>query len=278
MYVLNENMEEVDVSKRHSELYFAVLETYGSWKKALKLNGIGKRNLKERQKFMVYCIMKARLEKFGDESLRPKNIDEDTKQKIVSVYPAIRNLTQNVLKNWSEDKVMYELRLFLLTGGDAENLDASHPELFHHMTELFGDFEAVNDEYHERFGVRINHEKKQVSRESLETAAKKPETQQKKKKATRQPEEVIDLNALRTMGYLTEDQVNEIRSAQEVTEEQMFDFLMDEIVQARIDGIRLNEERLKERNSAMYHAVINHYGKLDNALRVAVLKQVDTGS
>ena len=290
MYVLNENMEEAEVSKEKTELYFSVLETYGSWQKALRLNGIGKRALKERQRFMTYCVMKGRLEKYGEEALRPKNIDEETKEKITEVYTSIKELTKEILKNWTEEKVMYELRLYLLTGGKVNGLESNNPELYHHMKTLFGSFEKAAEEYSERFGTKIEREAA-VSKETLEEAAKKP-TAVKSKAAKQQPKKqekkgrskektkektdstAIALEELLAMGYLTEDQVAEIRMAKEVSDQEMFDFLMDEIVQARIDGTKLTEERLKERNSAMYHAVISRFGKLNNALREAVVKQV----
>jgi hypothetical protein len=276
MYVLNESMEEVEVSKKHQDLYFSVLETYGSWQKALKINGISKRNIRERQRFMMYSVMKGRAEKYGEEALRPKNIDEQTKEKIVEVYDSMKELTKETLKNWNKERVMYELRQYLLTGGKANGLESNNPELYHHMKMLFGSMEEASEEYQMRFGVKIQHEV-EVSKQELKEAGKK-NTSVKSKKTPEKLEEdpnTIRLEELLEMGYLTEDQVEEIKMSKEVTEQEMFDFLMDEIVQARIDGAQLTEERLKARNHAMYHSVIQRFGTLSNALREAVVKQVE---
>lgn len=263
MYTINQSLDESAVMEEEADLFDAVLKAYGSWEKALRSNGIWRKHLKERSRFMLYCRMKFRTETYGEEVLRPKNIDEETKDAILQVYTGLRELTKDTMKNWTESKVMYELRLFLMTGGQMNGLQPNDPELHHHLLAIYGSEEKAAADYLERFGTKL------AAGEKKKKAAK-PSPVQKESQ-----EEQVDLEELLAMGYLSKQQVQDIRASKEVTEDELYEFLLDEIVEARVENVKLSEGRLKERNAAMYHAVIGRFGTLKKAISQAVYQQVE---
>lgn len=149
MDVTNEEALKKNQRKFHKE----VLSVYGSWDKALRANGISKRKQIQREKFVLYFMLKDRKEKYGPESVRPKNIQpEEFKDRIVRTFKTYKAL-KDIVENWNEDKVMFELHGAILTGETIPTIKENDSELYENMLAEFSTVEAAIEQYNKRFGL-----------------------------------------------------------------------------------------------------------------------------
>lgn len=305
MYAKNEEFDESVAKKNRKKLYNAVIAKYGDWDKALKLHGVTKKRLKERKKYFLYQIMRNRYEKFGEEALRPKNIEEEMKKEIVDVYDTLKNLNRSV-KFWNDEKTIYELRSYLLAGFTMESVKEADAKLYQKIEEQFGSIEEAKEEYLNRFGLKkfkndpvpsafegirledsdddeetieqittvqtedvVVNLPERKEKESIETPVDKKEelsTQTELKKfAVSNNYELLRI--MKNLGYINEKQEKEIKEATSKTNEEIENFLFNELIKARSKNERISEEKLKKENLAMYIAVVAKYGTVSNAVR-----------
>jgi len=248
MYVLNYSLDEKEIKKERKELYEEVIKNHGTWQKGLKAYGITKKRLKERDRFHLYWILKKRFEKYGEKALRPKNIDPLTKDRIVEVYKTMKNLNR-ILKSWDEEKVLYEIRMYLMTGGEMENLKYEHPKLYQYMLKHFDDADGFYEEYYSRFG--FGEEKEEKEKEA------KDENEQETSKLK---------DMLILLGEYTNEEVESMIEASSKTKDDVMLYLMEELLNAKRKGEYPTEEKLKKGNLVMYYALKAHFGTMKNGL------------
>lgn len=250
LYVMNQSMDEDDVKKKHKKVYKQAMNVYGDWEKALRGNAVTKRKLKERQRFMLYVLMKSRYNEYGPEALRPKNIDQDTKDKIVESYKTLKSLRDMII-SWSEDKVLYELRIKLLSGASLEGLEKEHPVLYEQMMDHFKDMEHVVEEYDKRFG----------------TPSVQPQI------AVKETEEIngTQLGKLAEtmvkMNYIEKTQdLFSIEEAQYKEKQEISSYVFHEIANSQQSGKKLSMKNIYEENPVMFFAIKMHFGDLETAV------------
>lgn len=291
MYALNESFEEKVVKKKHKKLYKAIIDKYGNWEKAMKLHGVTKKRLKERSKFQLYHIMKNRYDNYGSEALRPKNIKDGLKEEIVEVYSTIKNLKRSLFQ-WDEDKVMYELRAYILSGGKVEEIQKGNVALSTKINDVFGGIEEVKDEYIGRFGLKrfkadtapsvfdgmIADDEHEEKTETVVT----PMKDYKKQKDVVEKVEVEELGGLFDLakidgyemldmlvkaGELSKDTANNFKEIGQKTDKEIASFLMREILEAQSKGMKLTAKKIQEKDETMFYAITQKYGNLQKAIR-----------
>lgn len=254
MYTLNESLNDSDVKKKHKNVYKKALDVYGEWEKALRGNAVTKRKLKERQRFVLYVLMKSRYNEYGPEALRPKNIDDETKEKIVESYKTLKTL-RDIIVNWSEDKAIYELRLALLGGATLENLEKMHPVLYEQMMDHFKDMNDVVEEYDKKFGTPS------IAPETLKGEMEDAPMNINDIKLEELAETMVRMNYIEK----TEDLFS-IEAARHIEKKELSSFIFQKIAQAQQTGEKLSLKRIYESNPVMYFAIKMHYGDLESAV------------
>jgi len=259
MYIMNKSFRNEDVKRENGDFYEKVIDKYHSWQKALRENGINKRKLKERDKFYLYWIMKKRYNKFGESSLRPKNIDQETKDKIVETYKTIKNL-KRIIKMWDEEKVLFEVRAKILTGEKMEELEKKDPKLYQHIVAYFDDLETFQEEYHSRFMLETPERNEQ--KEPIQVQQKEePKTTSVSSEDGRLRKMLIQL------GEFTEEETNMLIEASEKTKDEVMIYLMEKLLQAKKQGVIPSDESIKEENLTMYYAMRAYFGTFRQALK-----------
>jgi len=261
MYIMNESFRHEDVKRENNDFYEKVVETYHSWQKALRENGVNKRKLKEREKFFLYWIMKKRYMKFGESSLRPKNIDQETKDKIVDTYKTIKNL-KRIIKMWDEEKVLFEVRAKILTGETLDELEKSDSKLYQQILTYFDDLETFQEEYDSRFMLEgvLKENEKPKEQESIKE-------EKEEKKSTAFSEDGRLRKMLIQLGDYTEQETNMLLEASEKTKDEVMIYLMEKLLQAKKEGIIPTDESIKEDNLSMYYAMRAYFGTFRQALK-----------
>ena len=252
LYIMNQSMEENEVKKKHKKVYKEAMNVYGDWEKALRGNAVTKRKLKERQRFMLYVLMKSRYNEYGPEALRPKNIDQVTKDKIVDSYKTLKSLRDMII-SWSEDKVLYELRIKLLSGANLETLEKEVPVLYEQMMDHFKDFEHVIEEYDKRFGTPSIQPVSAVQEEEdhgihgvqLEKLA----------------ETMVKMNYIEK----TQDLFS-IEAAQYKEKQEISSYVFHEIANSQQTGKKLSMKNIYDSNPVMFFAIKMHFGDLETAV------------
>lgn len=288
MYAENNEFDENIVKKNNKELYDAVMEKYGDWERALKLHGVTKKRRKEQKKFMLYEMFLRREEKFGDEALRPKNIEESLKEEIVDAYGTLKNLRRS-LKHWGEDKIMFELRAYLLSGNTIEDLGEKNVKLLREIKENFGGIEEAKDEYLNRFVIKkykgdllpspfANYETRDEEEEMETPSNVTPFVRPGSSKGQEKGAKTIDtpvaqdnnqqlLAMLENLGYLTKEQATDVNKATHKTPEEIRNFLLNELIQSQQAGSPISPATIKEKDHAMYIAIVGEHGTLEHAIQ-----------
>jgi hypothetical protein len=259
---MNESFRSEDVKRENQSFYEEVIEKYDSWQKALRENGINKKRLKERDKFYLYWILIKRYKKFGESSLRPKNIDQETKDKIVENYKTIKNL-KRIIKMWDEEKVLYEVRARILTGEKIENLEQKEPKLYQQLLVHFDDIEAFYEEYYSRFMIEtpiVTHELQEEKEKDEDEVINVEET-------TEETEDGKLQRMLIQLGEYTEEQTNMMIQASEKTKDEVIIYLMERMLQAKKNGEIPSDEAIKDENLVMYYAMRAYFGTFRQSLK-----------
>lgn len=277
-YALNETLEEDEVKKEDKKLYKEAVNIYGSWDKALKSNGIIKRNLREREKFILYSVMKRRYEMYGEEVLRPKNVQPETvKERIVEAFKTLKALTNTIL-NWDEEKVLYELRAEFLTGHTIEEVERSNPELYEQMMYHFKNLEHVKEEYNKRFGMGVEFVIGDLEDEIREEMTRKPKEIQVKKQTKRSVDDDALIDMLVKLNYLkNEEEINHIKEASEITREEMISYIFTSLADVSKKGTKLTEEYIRKDNPAMLFAIRAEFGTVEKAFNEMKEKLLQIG-
>lgn len=269
LYALNANLDEPSVKRERKKIYKEVINSYGNWDKALRANGLTKRKIREREKFVLYFILKRRYEKYGSESMRPKNVKpEEIKERIVNSFKTLKGL-KDIVKNWNEDKVLYELHARFLTGCTIENVEKDEPELYEEMLDHFKDLNHAIEAYDKRFGVP-----------SIKPyVAEEIEEYKKEEKETVNVTSNDDLiNMMIKLNYIEKQEDAEaLAKASNITNEEMISYLFSVLADAQIKGEKVSEKSLKEKDASMYFAIKAKYQSLENALHDITKSIVGTG-
>lgn len=297
-YAINESLEEADVKKEDKKLYKEAVKTYGSWEKTLKNTGIIKRNLREREKFVLYSIMRRRFELYGEEALRPKNVTpEELKERIVENFKTLKNLT-TIVKNWDEDRIMYEIRKAFLTGSTIQDIEKENAELYEQMLYHFKNLEHAQEEYYKRFGDMSKfiignvqtlqaeeEEEREAETEVEEKYEKIPKYANKRAKVkvlagdeseTAEALEIENEKSNTDMDYLLEffinmgllkgkEDVTYIKKAMKKSKEETLAFLFKIITESGKTKKKITDEMIYEQNPVFYYAIKGQYKSFENA-------------
>jgi len=263
LYIMNQSLEESNVKKHHKNIYKEATTIYGTWGKALRNNAVTKRKLKENQKFMLYAIMKKRNSDYGHEALRPLNIEDEIKDKIVESYKTLKALKDIITGTWTQDKVLYEMRIQFLTGSTVERFEQEHPSLYEQAMEYFNDFDEVIEEYDKRFGTpsitAISAD------QGGETNVQTSEVPQKMVMGDDQLDELA--NTMVRMKYIEKPQdLFNIQEAQSKEKEDISSYLFKMIVDAQQNNQKLSMKKVYSEDPVMYFAIKIHYGDLETAI------------
>lgn len=262
MYVFNANLEEDNVKKQRKKLYKEVVGAYESWDKALQVNGITKRKIREREKFLLYYMLKQRYEKYGVEAIRPKNVQpQEIKDRIVNSFKTLKAL-KDIVSNWNEDKVLYELHAALLTGATISNLEKEESELYEQMMDHFKDLNHALEQYNKRFGIPS------IAPEQMLHSVEEDDE-----------DDDIDVHVLHTktddlidmmikLQYIdSEEDAEAITKANHIKKDDVISFLFNALADAQVSGQKITEEGIKKKNAAVYFAIKAHYRNLENAFK-----------
>lgn len=253
MFVLGESLSEKVNKENNANFHKEVIASFGSWRNALRTQEINKTNLKNRDRFLIYYRMKRRFEQRGDDLVRHKSVDHETKMEIKRLF-GTHNKLMLTIKTWNEDKVMYELRAALLTGSRPSTLSIEHPQLFEQIEIFFDNIYSALSEYQERFGREVTELSDSVTTTENEVV--------ENEKDSIHP----NLDDLVRLGYLDENEAKEITELETITTDEIDDFLMALDSECKEHNINLTEARVKETDIVMFKAITKLYGNVENAL------------
>jgi hypothetical protein len=245
-FVMGTSFQEEEVKLAQPEVYEAAIAIYGNWKRTLKEHALTREKIKERDKFNVYCIMKRRVDRFGEGVLRPKNIESELKEKIQETFHTVRSLKEVIL-SWSEKKVLYEARIYELTGGSLDDLRFGHPELFEKVERYFQDMDQFKETMKLNFGV------------FPVIAAEIRESMQEIDPSS------VSVEFLQRIGYLSDTEVKQIMEAKQISASDVLNFLYNMTAEHKISGNKITEPYLKSQEPVMYLAIKLHFDDLQNA-------------
>lgn len=287
LYARNVSLEEADMKKDRKTEHREIISVYGNWDKALRANGITRRKLREREKFMLYMILSERERNYGKEAVRPKNVHpEEFKHRIVKSYKTIKAL-KDIIGNWNEDKVMYELHLAILTGSTFNSIETENSELHEKSMEYFGSVDNLVENYNKRFGVPnmtkaqfVNGygEGEQEATVFTATADEQSGEMQPVAQGTQAlssttaqmgSDEADDLiNMMIKLNYINgEDEAKAIVRANRMRKEEVGAFLLRELALVQGTGERVSDETIKAKDLSVYFAIKAHYGNIEGAVQ-----------
>ncbi|PGK51609.1 hypothetical protein CN918_27845 [Priestia megaterium] len=279
LYIMNESLEESDVKKLHKKLYKNAINLYGQWDKVLRGNFITKKKLKERQRFMLYAMLKNRYMQKGADKLKYKEIDPDTKEQIVQYYKTVKALKDIVISKWTEDKVMFEMRIVFMSGATVQNLDTEYPVLYEHILNHYNSLEMALEDYDKRFGMPTISADMSVSKKqtaSLELVLpSKPEEQPQHSDEGPVLENGLELeelaNIMVRIDYLDNKQdLYSMVEAQKVDVQEIQAYVMPRYVTSKFDNKEFTLKTIYKENPVMHFAIKIHYGDLESAIEAGM--------
>ncbi|WP_456363763.1 hypothetical protein [Priestia aryabhattai] len=276
-FFLNQPVTELEVYNTDKDFFGKILNTFGSWAKFERETGFLQRHLREREKFFLYMKMKMRsqdVKRFGPnpavEGLRHKSIEPEVKDRISECFGTIIALTNYIVDDWNEDRVVFEAHSHFITGASPEDLPKKDPIMYGKLIEIFApkkDKENVAKaeenfyaEYLKRF--MINPLEMISAQKSLQEGM--AEIKEKEKLPT-VGDVGIDLKTLIAIGYIKQEDAEQILASSKVGKEEVLDYVnsLDE---------NITDSQLASQDTAKWLAVKNKFGSLKKAR--AVLKQV----
>lgn len=262
LYVFNSEMDESSVKKERKRLYKDALSLFETWEKALKACGITKRKIREREKFILYFILKERYKKYGVEAMRPKNVQpEEIKERIVNSFKTLKAL-KDTITNWNEDKVMYELHSAFLTGTSLDEIEEKNPDLFENMMDHYKDVKHALNEYDKRFGLPT------IDGKEIKIVTSENKDLNMAVSNSYDNDELI--NMMIKLKYIeNEEDAKAILEAKNIEKQEIVSFVFRVLGNAQINGEKITEDSIKKENPAIYFAMRATYGSLENALREA---------
>lgn len=281
LYVFNASLKEEEVKKKRKKLYKDISAHYRNWDRALQSCGITKRKLREREKFTLYFLLKGRYEKFGPEAIRHINVKPlEVKERIVHSFKTIKALKDIVLE-WDEDKIMYELHAAFLSGATIEELAKVHPVLHREMLKQFSDIEQVLAQYDRRFGLphigfeRITEAKEVARQETVESKEATPiEVELASNGDVLENDDLIDM--MIKLNYIeSEADAQAIVEANKLRKEDVAIYLFDALAHAQKSGVKITERAIRENNPVIYFAMKAYYANLENALSEMMASLID---
>jgi hypothetical protein len=300
LYVSGESLDEGVVKKKNRKMHKEILSVYGSWEKAKRASDITQRKLREREKFMLYSILKVRQEKYGEEATRPKNIHpEEFKERIVKVYKTIKAV-KDIINNWNEDKVMYEMYTAFLTGSTIKEIKEGQHELYEHILDFYDSIDNALIQFNKRFGVP-SLEKEQVMGGLIEGESKTNQEEQaiaSGDNSGEEAEKVVDLNSktkivsgdtssdqsgdndlinmMIKLNYIDgKEEAEAIVKANQLSKGEVAAFLFNLLAEAQSEGVKVTENYVKEKDVSYFFAVKAYYGTLTNAFQEITNSLVD---
>lgn len=284
-YVLDGNFSEEYVQKHNKPLFKLANEVYGDWQKALRNNQISKRKIREREKFVLYCMMKNRYEKWDKEALRNKNVlPVEIKDRIVDVYKTMKTL-KDVIFNWSEERVLYELHAYFLKGGTFEQLEEDEPTLYENMLEYFQDLNHLVQQYDRRFGMPTIDPEHLVASlqdelEPIQVAGNENEEVLETVGEAPVPVENSFLNGdlediLVKLNYIEKDDIQHLKEATHISKEDISTYLFSMLAQVKMQDKKLTDNMIKEDDASMFFAIKAQYGDLKTAVQALTASLLD---
>lgn len=285
-YILGGSLDEHEYEIENKVDHREIIGVYGNWDKAMRANAITSRKLREREKFMLYATLKERGQQYGPEALRPKNVHpEEFKHRIVKSFKTIKAL-KDIIGNWNEDKVMYELHMAMITGETINSLKETDNELHEKVLEFFNDIDNALDNYNKRFGVPTINKEEFLGNSVEETDEKltlvesdkvpqpqslQPVSQEKQIAVAEQTNggETDDLiNMMIKLNYIDDqEEAQAIVRANRMRKEEVGAFLLGELAAAQTTGEKVTDETIKAKNLSVYFAIKAHYGNLEGAVQ-----------
>jgi hypothetical protein len=272
IFILNENLDEDEIKKKYPKLHEHALEAFGTWKKALRENGIKKRKLVENEKFYLYHIMKKRYQKYGEEALRPKNIEPEMKDRIVDSYKTLKAL-RNTIVGWNEDKVLYEVRRLMISGHTFDEIEKNKNELYDKIMLYFDNLDELKEEYTTQFSLKElkqeeNEDNEEEKQQKIELISKEKTAPKSAVQTLKEVEERV-FHMLKEINYYENEEVAEavkrVMEGKYIGKQEVMDYLFKQFTASRMNGQMLTEEKIKTDNPTMYHAFKNYFKNLQEA-------------
>lgn len=163
-YWRHEPVMEREVFREDQTLFTSIIDAFGSWHAMERTIGLKARHLRERERYLLYLMLKERKKRFGSESLRHKNIEPELKTRIASHFRSVKKLT-HMIGVWTPDTLIYETHTHFITGGSDEDFPYRKQVL-----SLYPDMDSFYDAYERRLllhpikmkEVDDSHEKRTV--------------------------------------------------------------------------------------------------------------------
>lgn len=260
LFSLDDSLKEEDVKEQHPQLYASSVEQYGNWKQALQKHGISRHKLIEREKFLLYWIMKKRFEVHGDEAIRHINIQPpELKERVNAAFKTIKGLRRHFYA-WNEERVLFELRAHLLTGGSVEKLRTENADLYAAVKPFYKNIDELKEAYEDSFGISP------VVEENVVRVSRPVESPY----VESTPMEDILIDFLKEIDYFKglenkSDIVEQVLSAKKISKSQVVDYVVEQFAISRKKGETFKEEDIKLHNPPMYYAFKQYFKSMREA-------------
>jgi len=255
LYTLGDSLKEEDVMEQHPEFYASSVGVYGDWKTTLQKHGLRRQKIIEREKFLLYWIMKKRFEEHGDEAIRHINIQpQELKDRITAAFKTVKGLRRHFY-SWNEERVLFEVRAHLLAGGSIDHLEDENTELYQAVKPFYDNLDELKEAYDDAFGMVIPHEETVSSKETPLPAS---------------GIEDILIDFLKELDYFKDmdskaDIVQHVIGARKITKSEVIDYLVEQLAVSRKKGETFKEEDIKKENPPMYYAFKQYFKTMREA-------------
>ena len=255
LYTLGDSLKEEDVMEQHPEFYASSVGVYGDWKTTLQKHGLRRQKIIEREKFLLYWIMKKRFEEYGDEAIRHINIQpQELKDRITAAFKTVKGLRRHFY-SWNEERVLFEVRAHLLAGGSIDRLEDENTELYQAVKPFYDNLDELKEAYDDAFGMVIPHEEPVSFKESPAPAS---------------GIEDILIDFLKELDYFKDmdskaDIVEHVIGARKITKSEVIDYLVEQLAVSRKKGETFKEEDIKKENPPMYYAFKQYFKTMREA-------------
>ncbi|QST03071.1 hypothetical protein IMZ31_21215 (plasmid) [Pontibacillus sp. ALD_SL1] len=270
IFVYDGNLDEDHVAEAYSDFYKEATTYYSSWSKVLRNNQITKKKRREREKFMIYMILKQRYEKHGEEALRKKNVQpEEFKKRVLKAFKSLQDVL-DIVEKWNPDRVLYEMHASFLSGTTVRSFSQEEPDLYKRMMREFGDYKTAIERYDALFGMPT------IDPDLISSGGR----EQKPAPSNEKPQKINDdlLSMMMKLSYIEDEKdVQYIVQANQITKEQVITYLFQQMAEAKIQDKQLSDLSIKDKDPAMHFAIQAHYGSFQEAISEMKQALVDVG-
>ncbi|MFB8424682.1 hypothetical protein ACFC4S_21965 [Priestia megaterium] len=267
---------EKEIFNTNIEFFTEVINTFESWSRFEKETGFLQRHLKEREKFLLYKMMKLRSQdkkRFGTdaeiEALRHKNIGEDLKEKISENFGSVKNLTNFINEMWNEDRVIFEAHNLFITGAEPHELAEKNPIMYEYLIEIFkgkdGDADKAVENFYKEYVKRFMINPPEIAAAAATNTETNTNTgldqeiqeiEENEALPTGRPG--IDISTLEAIGYISSENADVLKESAKMPREEILEYV------SKLDPA-MKDSELARKNMRMWLAVKNVLGGLRNA-------------